>query len=75
MLVKCIEQEGITTFFAVPAMLLRLLEAIEIQPGNMKSLEVISTGGALVAPELVRQVRTKLGCNLLTAFGKPKPLL
>ena len=69
-LAKIIEQEGITTFFAVPTMLVGLLEAIEIQPRNMKSLEVISTGGAPVAPELVRQVRTKLGCHLLTAFGQ-----
>ena len=36
----------------------------------MSSMEVITTGGAPVPPELVRQVRDRLGCSLQSAFGQ-----
>ena len=36
----------------------------------MSSLEVITTGGAPVPPDLVRRVRDRLGCYLLSAFGQ-----
>ena len=48
MLVRLIESEGITTFFAVPTMLVGLLEALDREDRNMASMEVISTGGAPV---------------------------
>jgi len=69
-LARLIESEGITTFFAVPTMLVGLLEALEREDRDMTSMEVITTGGAPVAPELVRQVRERLGCNLQSAFGQ-----
>ena len=67
---KLIEQQGVTTCFAVPTMLFGLLEALERTPRDMSSLEVISTGGAPVPPDLVRRVRDRLGCHLLSAFGQ-----
>ena len=59
-----------TTCFAVPTMLFGLLEALEAKPRDMSSLEVITTGGAPVPPDLVRRVRERLGCHLLSAFGQ-----
>ena len=67
---KLIEEQEITTCFAVPTMLFGLLEALERKPRDMSSLEVISTGGAPVPPELVRRVKNRLGCHLLSAFGQ-----
>ena len=67
---KLIEEQGVTTCFAVPTMLFGLLEALERKPRDMSSLEVISTGGAPVPPELVRRVRKRLGCHLLSALGQ-----
>ena len=67
---KLIEEQGVTTCFAVPTMLFGLLEALERNPRDMSSLEVISTGGAPVPPELVRRVRKRLDCHLLSAFGQ-----
>ncbi len=69
-LIRLIESEGITTFFAVPTMLVGLLEALEREPHDMSTMEVITTGGAPVAPELVRKVRDRLGCSLQSAFGQ-----
>ena len=67
---KLIEEQEVTTCFAVPTMLFGLLEALERKPRDMSSLEVISTGGAPVPPELVRRVRNRLDCHLLSAFGQ-----
>ena len=67
---KLIEEQGVTTCFAVPTMLFALLEELEKTPRDVSSLEVISTGGAPVPPELVHRVRESLGCHLLTAFGQ-----
>ena len=41
-----------------------LLEALDQEDRDMTSMEVMTTGGAPVAPELVRQVRERLGCSL-----------
>lgn len=67
---RLIEQEGVTTCFAVPTMLFNLLESLDHTPREMSSLEVITTGGAPVPPDLVRRVRDRLGCHLLSAFGQ-----
>ncbi len=67
---RLIEEQGVTTCFAVPTMLFNLLEALEREPREMASLEVITTGGAPVPPDLVRRVRGRLGCHLLSAFGQ-----
>ena len=67
---KLIEEQGVTVCFAVPTMLFGLLEALDKKPRNMSSLEVISTGGAPVPPDLVKRVRARLGCHLLSAFGQ-----
>jgi fatty-acyl-CoA synthase len=65
-----IETERVTNFFAVPTMLVALLESLEQRPRNIESLVAITTGGAPVSPELVERVRSRLGCHLLTAFGQ-----
>ena len=67
---RLIEEQGVTTCFAVPTMLFNLLESLNRTPRDMSSLEVITTGGAPVPPDLVRRVRDHLGCHLLSAFGQ-----
>lgn len=67
---QLIESQGVTTCFAVPTMLFGLLESLEHTPREMSSLEVITTGGAPVPPDLVRRVKERLGCHLLSAFGQ-----
>ena len=51
-------------------MLFNLLESLERIPRDMSSLEVITTGGAPVPPDLVCGVRDRLECHLLCAFGQ-----
>ena len=68
--VGLVEEKGVITCFAVPTMLFNLLESLERIPRDMSLLEVITTGGAPVLPDLVRRVRDRLGCYLLSAFGQ-----
>ncbi len=67
---KAIEQHRITTFFAVPTMLVALLESLQHTPRDMSSMELITSGGAPVAPDLVHAVREVMGCEFATAFGQ-----
>ncbi len=67
---RLIEEQGVTCCFAVPTMLFNLLESLYKTPRDMSSLDVITTGGAPVPPDLVRRVRDRLGCHLLSAFGQ-----
>jgi fatty-acyl-CoA synthase len=67
---RLIEEQKVTTCFAVPTMLFNLLESLERNPRDTSSLEVITTGGAPVPPDLIRRVRDNLGCHLLSAFGQ-----
>ena len=67
---RLIEEQKVTTCFAVPTMLFNLLESLEKTPRDISSLESITTGGAPVPPELVRRVRDRLKCHLLSAFGQ-----
>lgn len=67
---QLIEEQKVTTCFAVPTMLFNLLDSLEKTPRDISSLESITTGGAPVPPELVRRVRDRLKCHLLSAFGQ-----
>jgi len=68
--VRVIEEEGITTCFAVPTMLVGMLEALQRCSRNMNTMELIISGAAPVAPELVRAVRAAMNCQFETAFGQ-----
>ena len=60
---RLIEEQKVTTCFAVPTMLFNLLESLERNPRDMSSLEVITTGGAPVPPDLIRRVRNNLAVS------------
>ena len=67
---RLIVKEKVTAFLGVPTMLVGLLEALEHEPADMSSVEMVSSGGSMVAPELVRQVRRVFGCDFETVYGQ-----
>ena len=69
-IVDLIESEGVTFFFAVPTMLVAFLESLAKQPRDVSSMEVITSGGAPVAADLVRSVTATMKCAFQTAFGQ-----
>ncbi len=67
---KVIEREKVTTILGVPTMLVMLLESLAKHPCDISSMEMISSGGAMVAPELVRSLQTAFDCGFGTLYGQ-----
>lgn len=67
---RLIEKEKVTTILGVPTMLVALLESLEQHPRDMSSVEMVSSGGAMVAPELVRNIKQAFGCKFGTLYGQ-----
>ena len=72
-----IERERVNYLIGVPTMMVCLVEAQKSRPRDTSSVTIAATGGATVAPELLRQVREVLGWDLLTVYGQTEnaPLL
>lgn len=72
-----IEREGANFVLGVPTMLIMMLEADAVQPRNLDSVRVASSGGAMVPPELIRRVTARYECGFSTVFGQTEssPLL
>jgi fatty-acyl-CoA synthase len=47
-----------------------MLEAYDRQPRDLSSLVIVSSGGAMVAPELVRRTQATFGCGFSTLYGQ-----
>lgn len=65
-----IESERATIILGVPTMVVALLEAYEQQPRDVTSLRILSSGGSMVASELVRRVQSAFGCGFSTLYGQ-----
>ena len=65
-----IERERATVILGVPTMIVALLEAHEKAPRDVSSLQVVSSGGSMVAPELVRRAQSAFGCGFSTLYGQ-----
>jgi fatty-acyl-CoA synthase len=72
-----IESERVNHLLGVPTMLTALCEVQERRPRDIGSLRIASSGGSMVAPELVRRVRTLFGCEFQPLYGQTEssPLL
>ena len=69
-IVGLIESEKANVALGVPTMILALLDAQEARPRDISTLELVSSGGAMVAPELVRRARRIFGCAFSTLYGQ-----
>ena len=47
-----------------------MLDAYDASPRDVSTLELVSSGGAMVAPELVRRVQRTFGCAFSTLYGQ-----
>ena len=69
-IVGLIESEKANVALGVPTMILALLDAQEARPRDISTLELVSSGGAMVAPDLVRRARRIFGCAFSTLYGQ-----
>jgi fatty-acyl-CoA synthase len=65
-----IEEHGADVVLGVPTMVISLLDAQDARPRDLSSLRLVSCGGSMVAPELIRRVRETLGCGFSTLYGQ-----
>lgn len=64
-----IEEEGVTISNMVPTMLNMLIHHTGIDDADFSSLRVILSGGAPIAPQLVREIMEKFGCDYVQTYG------
>jgi fatty-acyl-CoA synthase len=64
------ESERVTLMLGVPTMLIGMLEAQDARPRDLSSVRMTVSGGAMVPPELVRRVRSTVGCGFETVYGQ-----
>ncbi len=69
-IVGLIESQKASIALGVPTMILAMLDAQEASPRDVSTLELISSGGAMVAPELVRRTQRTFGCAFSTLYGQ-----
>ncbi len=64
-----IAREGITHMVLVPTMLAMLLEQLERQPADLRSLREVQYAASPISPELQRRVLAALPCELAQYYG------
>ncbi len=71
------ESERVNSLLGVPTMLTALCEAQAKAPRDTSALRIATSGGSMVAPELVRRVRSLFGCEMQPLYGQTEssPLL
>jgi fatty-acyl-CoA synthase len=70
MIVRVIARERATFILGVPTMLVALIDAAERSGADMSSVRCISSGGALVAPELCRKAKAVLNAPVQIVYGQ-----
>ncbi|MSR15555.1 MAG: AMP-dependent synthetase [Gammaproteobacteria bacterium] len=65
-----IEQERVSFTFAVPTMLIALLDAQAQRPRDLSTLKVVFSGATIVPVEVVRRVEAEFGVRLVIGFGQ-----
>jgi long-chain acyl-CoA synthetase len=67
---EIVEGERATHFFGVPTMLIAMMEHPAFDQRDLSSLQVIGSGGAIVPPDLVRSIESRLAARLSIAYGQ-----
>lgn len=66
---RLIEEHGIALAGGVPTMMLMMIEASNVEPRDFSSVTHMTSGGSMVAPELIKQIEARFGCKYATVYG------
>jgi 2,3-dihydroxybenzoate-AMP ligase/mycobactin salicyl-AMP ligase len=66
---KTIEREKVTSIIWVPTLASRLVHYENLKDYNLSSLKKMHCGGGASLPDLIKSVRSKLGCTYYNAYG------
>jgi fatty-acyl-CoA synthase len=64
------EREHANLMLGVPTMLIAMLEHPEIATRDLSAVRVVASGGALIAPELVRAIEERTGARFAIQYGQ-----
>jgi len=67
---ELVERERATHFLGVPTMLIAMLEQRDLDRRDLSALRVVCSGGASVAPELVRAIESRFGVGFSIVYGQ-----
>ena len=67
---RLVETEKVTMLNGVPTMLVAILEHLDKTPASIDSVEMVSLGGSMVAPDLVGNIKRVFGCDYETVYGQ-----
>lgn len=66
---RLIEEHSIALAGGVPTMMLMMIEASDAEPRDFSSVTHMTSGGSMVAPELIKRIEDKFGCSYATVYG------
>ena len=69
-LLELLERERATHLLAVPTMMVAILDHPDCGRRDLSALRVAASGGANVAPELVRAIESRFGVRFTTVYGQ-----
>ena len=64
-----VERESVTVTNLIPTMLNRIIHSEEASPDRLESMRIIMSGGAPIAPALVKQAMSLFGCEYVQTYG------
>lgn len=69
-MLDALQRYRVTVTMAVPTMFHAMFQDAAFAATDFSALEVIVTGGTPIAPELVREVRSRFGSDVMVMFGQ-----
>jgi 2,3-dihydroxybenzoate-AMP ligase len=70
-----IEAERVTATSAVPAVVLKWMDAAAAAKPDLSSLRYLHVGGSMLAPEIAERMARSLGCRLQQVYGMAEGLI
>lgn len=67
---RVIEAERANFLVCVPTMAIAMRDALDQEPRDVSSLQMMSAGGSQVAPEVIRSVGDAFGCAVAVIYGQ-----
>ncbi len=64
-----IQKEKVTTTFLVPTLIIDLLNEPGFEKYDLSSMLLLTGGGAYMPPEIMREVKRRIGCYCFSIFG------
>lgn len=68
-IMEIIQRERATSCFLVPTLLIDILNEPDRAKFDLSSLFILSSGGAFLAPETLKEARRTFKCNVINNFG------